>query len=348
MIRVLIVDDSAVVRQILTDGLSKLDDIEVVGSAIDPYMARDKIARLKPDVLTLDVEMPRMDGLTFLSKLMQHHPMPVVVVSSLTPENSENALRALSLGAVEIVSKPGTQFSTPDVQKHLAQAIRTASRAKVFARNDEPTRKSASSYQNLETTHKIIAIGASTGGTQAIEAVLRDFPANAPGTVICQHMPQGFTASFAKRLNQVCAMEVREAKDGDAVVPGVALVAPGNYHMLLQKSGAKYYVVLKNGPPVHYQRPAVDVLFQSVARHAGQNAIGVILTGMGQDGAKGLLEMKNSGAHTVAQDEQTCVVYGMPKAAVQLNAADEILPLNQITQSVFRKLEKLNRKVIRA
>lgn len=348
MIRVLIVDDSAVVRKVLTDGLSKLDDIEVVGSAIDPYMAREKIAALKPDVLTLDVEMPRMDGLTFLSKLMQHHPIPVVVVSSQTPENSESALRALSLGAVEIVSKPGSQFSTPDVHKQLAQAIRTASRAKVFARKDEPVKRVAASYSVLETTHKIIAIGASTGGTQAIEAVLKDFPANSPGTVICQHMPQGFTASFAKRLNQVCAMEVREAKSGDAVVPGVALVAPGNYHMLLQKSGAKYFVVLKNGPPVHYQRPAVDVLFQSVARHAGQNALGVILTGMGADGAKGLLEMKNAGAHTIAQDEQSCVVFGMPKAAIQLDAAEEILPLNKITQSVFRKLETLNRKPQRA
>lgn len=348
MIRVLIVDDSAVVRQVLTDGLSKMTDIEVVGTAIDPYMARDKIARLKPDVITLDVEMPRMDGLTFLSKLMQHHPMPVVVVSSLTPENSESALRALSLGAVEIVSKPGTQFSTPDVQKHLAQAIRTASRAKVFARQSETVNKSPTSYSTLETTHKIIAIGASTGGTQAIEKVLKDFPANAPGTVICQHMPPGFTASFAKRLDQVCAMEVREAKNGDAVVPGVALVAPGNQHMLLQKSGAKYFVVLKDGPPVHFQRPAVDVLFQSVARHAGQNAIGVILTGMGADGAKGLLDMKNSGAYTFAQDEQSCVVFGMPKAAIQLDAANEIVPLNSVTHSVFRKLENLNRKPQRA
>lgn len=348
MIRVLIVDDSAIVRQVLTEGLSKLDDIEVVGSAIDPYMARDKIASLKPDVITLDVEMPRMDGLTFLSKLMQHHPLPVVVVSSLTPENSENALRALSLGAVEIVNKPGTQFSVPDVQKNLAKAIRTAARAKVFARKNDDTKKTVTSYKQLETTHKIIAIGASTGGTQAIEAVLKDFPANAPGTVICQHMPQGFTASFAKRLNQVCAMEVREAKDGDAVVPGVALVAPGNKHMLLQKSGAKYFVVLKDGPPVHYQRPAVDVLFQSVARHAGQNAIGVILTGMGADGAKGLLDMKNSGAYTFAQDEQSCVVFGMPKAAIQLNAAEEVLPLHSVTKAVFRQLEGLNRIAKRA
>lgn len=348
MIRVLIVDDSAIVRQVLTEGLSKLDDIEVVGTAIDPYMARDKIAALKPDVITLDVEMPRMDGLTFLSKLMQHYPLPVVIVSSLTPENSESALRALSLGAIEIVSKPGTQFSTPDVQKNLAKAIRTASKAKVFARQNEPAKKTLTPYKQLETTHKIIAIGASTGGTQAIEAVLKDFPANSPGTVICQHMPQGFTASFAKRLNQVCAMEVREAQDGDAVVPGVALVAPGNQHMLLQKSGAKYFVVLKDGPPVHYQRPAVDVLFQSVARHAGQNAVGVILTGMGSDGAKGLLEMKNNGAYTFAQDEQSCVVFGMPKAAIQLNAADEILPLNSVTKAVFRQLEGLNRAAKRA
>ncbi|MEZ5427209.1 MAG: chemotaxis response regulator protein-glutamate methylesterase [Pyrinomonadaceae bacterium] len=335
MIRVLIVDDSAVVRKVLTDELSKVEDIEVVGSAIDPYMAREKIARLSPDVLTLDVEMPRMDGLTFLSKLMQHHPMPVVVVSSLTPQNSDNALRALSLGAVDIVSKPGSQFSTPDVQKHLVQAIRAASKARVFARAETPSKTPAVTFNNLETTHKIIAIGASTGGTQAIEAVLRGFPANAPGTVIVQHMPQGFTGPFAKRLNQICAMEVREAKHGDPVVPGVALVAPGNQHMLLQKSGAKYFVSLKNGPLVHYQRPAVDVLFQSVSRHAGKNATGVLLTGMGADGASGLLTMRQSGARTIAQDEQTSVVYGMPREAARLGAVDEILPLNAIARAAL-------------
>lgn len=337
MIKVLIVDDSAVVRKVLTDELSKAEDIDVVGSAIDPYMARDKIARLEPDVLTLDIEMPRMDGLTFLSKLMQHHPIPVVVVSSLTPKNSENALRALSLGAVDIVSKPGTQFSVPDVQKQLLQAIRTASRARVFARQDKPEKRSVAVTHSLETTHKIIAIGASTGGTQAIEAVLRDFPANAPGTVVVQHMPQGFTEAFAKRLDNVCAMQVREAKNGDAVVPGIALIAPGNQHMLLQKSGANYFVVLKDGPPVHFQRPAVDVLFQSVARHAGKNATGVLLTGMGADGAKGLLAMRESGARTLAQDEQSCVVFGMPKEAIKLGAAGEILPLTEITHAVFSK-----------
>ncbi len=337
MIRVLIVDDSAVVRKILTDELSKVEDIEVVGTAIDPFMAREKIARLAPDVLTLDVEMPRMDGLTFLSKLMQHYPMPVIVVSSLTPQNSENALRALSLGAIDIVNKPGSQFSTPDVQKHLVQAIRTASKARVFARQKEVSKPSVASFNHLETTHKIIAIGASTGGTQAIETVLRSFPANAPGTVIVQHMPQGFTEAFAKRLNNICAMEVREAKSGDAVVPGVALVSPGNQHMLLQNSGAKYFVILKDGPLVHFQRPAVDVLFQSVSRHAGKNATGVLLTGMGADGAAGLLTMKQNGARTIAQDEQTSVVYGMPREAAKLGAANEILPLNAIAQAALSK-----------
>lgn len=335
MIRVLVVDDSAVVRKVLTDELSKVSGIEVVGSAIDPYMARDKIAALKPDVLTLDIEMPRMDGLTFLSKLMKHHPMPVVVVSSLTPENSENAVRALSLGAVEIVNKPSSQFSVPDVQKELARAIRAAAGAHVFEKKNAAFQAPVDFTVNLETTHKIIAIGASTGGTQAIESVLQHFPANSPGTVIVQHMPAGFTASFAKRLNQVCAMEVREAKAGDAVVPGVALVAPGGTHMLLQKSGAKYYVVLKNGPPVHFQRPAVDVLFQSVAKHAGKNATGVILTGMGADGASGLLDMKNSGARTLAQDEASCIVFGMPKEAIKLGAAMEIHSLAEIPKAIF-------------
>ena len=344
MIRVLVVDDSAVVRQILTDELSKFDDIQVVGGAIDPFIAREKIAKLQPDVLTLDIEMPRMDGLSFLEKLMKHFPMPVVVVSSLTPKNSETSFRALELGAVEVVSKPGSQFTAPDVGRDLVRAVRAAAAAKVFARQAEPAVKKVSNIpaapRALNTTHKIIAIGASTGGTRAIEEVLREMPANSPGTVIVQHMPEGFTQPFAKRLNQVCQMEVREAADGDRVVPGVALIAPGGQHMLLQRSGAVYLVRIKPGPPVHFQRPSVDVLFQSVARHAGANAIGVILTGMGSDGAKGLLAMKEAGARTFAQDEQSCVVFGMPKEAVKLGAADEILPLSQVAQSVTDSLSE--------
>jgi len=334
MIRVLIVDDSAVVRQVLTNGLSKFDDIEVVGSAPDPYVAREKIAKLRPDVLTLDIEMPRMDGLTFLEKLMTHYPLPVVVVSSLAPRNSDNAMRALALGAVELVGKPSSQFSAPDVERQLIRAVRAAAAAK-FNRRLMPASDTVASPAlapvSLQTTHKIIAIGASTGGTQAIEAVLRDWPANAPGTVIVQHMPEGFTAAFAKRLNQVCQVEVREARDQDRIVPGVALIAPGGrQHMLLERSGANYQVVLREGPPVNYHRPSVDVLFQSVARHAGKNATGVILTGMGGDGAKGLLAMREAGAFTVAQDEASCVVFGMPKEAVKLGAAAKVISLPQI------------------
>lgn len=342
MIRVLVVDDSAVIRQVLTDELSKFEDIEVVGTAIDPYMAREKIVKLRPDVLTLDVEMPRMDGLTFLDKLMKHYPMPVVVVSSLTPQNSENALRALNLGAVEIVSKPGSQFSAPDVKNQLVRAVRAASKARVSAPKAEAEQKTAQEHHVLQTTNKVIAIGASTGGTQAIEVVLKDMPANSPGIVICQHMPEGFTAAFSKRLNQICAMEVREAKHGDQVASGLVLVAPGNKHLLLQRSGAVYKVVIKDGPPVHYQRPSVDVMFNSVARHVGSNAIGVILTGMGADGAKGLLAMSESGAYTLAQDEQSCVVFGMPKEAIKLGAAKEIVPLNQVAESIIKLCKKMS------
>ncbi|MDZ7260501.1 MAG: chemotaxis-specific protein-glutamate methyltransferase CheB, partial [candidate division KSB1 bacterium] len=285
MIRVLIVDDSAVVRKVLTDELSRYPDIEVVGSAMDPYAARDKIVKLQPDVITLDVEMPRMDGLSFLAKLMKYHPMPVVVVSSLTPKNSEAAIRALELGAMEVISKPGSQYSTPDVSRQLIHAIRAAASARITQWQEPPAEVKPATKLSLQTTHKVIAIGASTGGTKAIEAVLKGLPVTTPGTVIVQHMPEYFTKSFADRLNTLCEMEVREARDNDPVVPGLALVAPGNKHLVLQRSGARYLARIKDGPPVHYQRPSVDVLFQSVARSAGRNAIGVLLTGMGVDGA---------------------------------------------------------------
>lgn len=341
MIRVLIVDDSALVRRVLTEELSRYEDIEVVGSAIDPYVAREKILRLRPDVITLDVEMPRMDGLSFLEKLMRHYPIPVVVVSSLTPKNSEAAMRALALGAVEVISKPGSMYSTPDVGRELVHAIRAAAAARVRngieAEESEPDASSPAPLQ-LTTTHKVLAIGASTGGPRAIETVLRSLPADAPGTVIVQHMPELFTASFAERLNQVCAMEVREARDGDSVVPGVALIAPGNRHMVLQRDGARYVVRIKDGPPVHHQRPSVDVLFVSVARAAGRNAIGMLLTGMGSDGARGLLAMRESGATTLAQDESSAVVFGMPKEAIRLGAADHVLPLSQMAPTVLRIL----------
>ncbi|MCZ6874246.1 MAG: chemotaxis response regulator protein-glutamate methylesterase [bacterium] len=343
MIRVLIVDDSAVVRKILTDELSKFDGIEVIGTAVDPYVARDKIVKLRPDVITLDVEMPRMDGLTFLSKLMKHYPVPVVIVSSLTPKNSEAALRALSLGAIDVICKPGTQYSIPDVARDLVRAIRVAAVARLPKPHEMvqkiPTAVPPPPIQ-LDTTHKVLAIGASTGGTKAIEVVLRGLPANIPGTVIVQHMPEHFTAAFAKRLNQECQMEVREARDNDPVVPGVALIAPGHLHMLLHKSGARYLVQLKDGAPVHHQRPSVDVLFHSVARNAGRNAVGAILTGMGADGATGLLAMRESGAHTLAEDEKSCVVYGMPKEAVKLGAAQKVIPLPHIATAILKALNE--------
>jgi len=349
LIKVLIVDDSAVVRKVLTEELSKFSDINVVGTAPDAYVAREKIVKLMPDVITLDIEMPRMDGLTFLEKLMKHFPLPVVIVSSLAPKNSDNAIKAMSLGAVEIVNKTGSQYSLPDVAGNLVRAIRNAAGAKVFAKNTPASKaseikpapfKSPLSDIKLQTTHKIIAIGASTGGTQATEAVLKTLQPDSPAIVIVQHMPEGFTKFYAKRLNEVCPIEVREAKDEDYLVPGVALLAPGGMHMLLQKSGARYFVKLKDGPPVHHQKPSVDVLFQSVARAAGKNAVGVILTGMGSDGAEGLLEMHKAGAYTIAQDEKTCVVYGMPKEAVNAGAVSQSLPLESIAQAMIEAASK--------
>ena len=341
MIKVLVVDDSALVRKLLTEELSRYSDINVVGGAIDPYVARDKIVRLKPDVITLDLEMPRMDGLSFLSKLMKYHPLPVVVVSSLTPSNSQNAIRALELGAVEVICKPGSSLSGPDISQSLIKAIRAASRAKVGkVTEDVPgAEQSNQGYQiPLKTTHKVIAIGASTGGTIAIEKLLIEMPLNIPGILVVQHMPEYFTASFANRLDTICKIEVREAKDGDTAVPGLALIAPGGRHMLLERSGAFYQVRIKGGPMVHHQRPSVDVLFHSVAKQAGANAMGVLLTGMGSDGAEGLLAMRQSKAYTIAQDEASSVVYGMPGEAVKLGAACDVLPLSEISGRIINKL----------
>ncbi len=342
MIRVLVVDDSAIVRKVLTEELGRYPDIEVIGTAIDPYQARDLIVALKPDVITLDIEMPRMDGLSFLAKLMKHHPMPVVVVSSLTPSNSETALRALELGAVEVMCKPGTAYSTANISRQLAHAVRAAAGARMhlIARGPRPAVSAAASAGRfqLRTTRKVLAIGASTGGTTAVEVVVGGLPPDGPGTVVVQHMPEQFTAAFARRLDSICAMDVREAKDGDHVVTGVCLIAPGNRHMVLDRSGAEYIVRLKDGPAVHYQRPAVDPLFASVARAAGRNAVGVILTGMGADGAAGLLAMKESGAPTLAQDEATCIVFGMPREAIRLGAVDEIVPLPQMSAAILRCL----------
>ena len=342
-IRVLIVDDSAVVRKLLSDQLSKYRDIEIIGSAMDPYIARDKIVRLKPDVITLDLEMPRMDGLSFLARLMKYYPIPVVVLSSLTPKNSETALKALELGAIEVLCKPGVSYGKMDMSRQLVRAIRAAAVAKhdYHPKFVKPVKYETDLHDfKFTTTNKVIAIGASTGGTKAIETILEAMPVTTPGMVIVQHMPENFTTAFAKRLNEICKIEVREAQNNESVIPGLALIAPGNHHMLLYRSGANYKVRIKDGVPVHYQRPSVDVLFQSVARHAGKNAIGVILTGMGSDGAKGLLAMKKAGAYTLAQDEKTSIVFGMPKEAIQLGAANKIVSLPSMPEAIIGALKK--------
>jgi two-component system chemotaxis response regulator CheB len=341
-IRVMIVDDSAIVRKIFTEELSKEPGIQIVGTAPDPYVARDKIVRLKPDVVTLDIEMPRMDGITFLKKLMKYYPLPVIIVSSLTPKGGKLALEAIESGAVEVLSKPGASYSVGDMKVQLADKIRAAARARVSKRGDDGAAGASavtlSSHALQETTNKVIAIGASTGGTEALKKVLMQFPLMIPGVVIVQHMPPNFTTAFAERLNSLCAIEVKEAEDGDSVLPGRALVAPGNFHMLLRRSGARYYVCVKNGPMVCHQRPAVDVLFNSTAEYAGSNAVGVILTGMGSDGARGLLKMRQTGARTIGQDEASCVVYGMPKEAFKAGAVEKEVPLGHIAQEVINVL----------
>jgi len=342
VIKVLVVDDSAVVRRTLAEALAKEPDIEVVGAAPDPFVARDKIVRLNPDVITLDIEMPRMDGLTFLRKLMQHHPMPVIIVSSLTPKGSSLALEAMEAGAVEVLSKPGSAYSLGEMSIQLADKVRAATKVRLDAltgrRQAVPDRIHSTTLSITETTNKIMAIGASTGGTEALKEVLRRFPPNCPGTLVVQHMPANFTTAFANRLNELCQIKVKEAADGDSVVSGTCLVAPGNYHMVLRRSGARYYVNVITGPMVCHQRPSVDVLFHSVAQVAGANAVGVILTGMGADGAKGMAAMKEAGARTVAQDEASCVVFGMPKEAIKLGGVDKVTPLGSVAETALRMI----------
>jgi two-component system, chemotaxis family, protein-glutamate methylesterase/glutaminase len=339
MIKVLVVDDSAVVRQILTRELNKTEDIKVVATAPDPFIARDKILQFNPDVMTLDIEMPRMDGITFLRKVMRHRPIPTIIVSSLTSKGSEMALEALKVGAIDVISKPGQAYTVGDVSIMLIDRIRAASTIS-FEKIDRIRRQISDTPPRrqslLTTTNKIIVIGASTGGTVAIEHLLMQMPSNAPGIAIVQHMPALFTTSFAQRLDKVCDIDVREAKNGDAILSGCALIAPGNFHMVVRRSGARYYVEVKDGPPVFHQRPSVEVMFDSVAKYVGANAIGIILTGMGVDGASGLMNMKQSGARTIAQNEQTSVVWGMPGEAVKLGAAEKILPLNEITEEALR------------
>jgi two-component system, chemotaxis family, protein-glutamate methylesterase/glutaminase len=330
-IRVLIVDDSAVVRTLLTRELSRDKGIEVVGTAPDPYVARDKIVELKPDVLTLDVEMPRMDGITFLRRLMQHLPMPVIVLSSLTATGTQTAIEAMEAGAVDVLCKPGSAYSVENMGPELIEKLKLAAQARVKAPavrvRSTVTRGSTSM---TATTDKVIAIGASTGGVQALTEVLTALPGDAPGILIVQHMPPRFTKSFADRLNEICQVRVKEAADGDTVMPGQALIAPGGFHMLLRRSGARYYVEIKDGPQVFHQRPSVEVMFNSVAKYAGRNAVGAILTGMGADGSSGLLAMRQAGARTLAQDEQTCAVFGMPQAAIKLGAAEMVVPIGQV------------------
>jgi two-component system chemotaxis response regulator CheB len=344
-IRVLIVDDSAIVRNLLSEVLSAENDMEVVGTAPDPFVARDKILALKPDVLTLDIEMPRMDGLTFLKKLMHYQPMPVVVISSLGQAGCQVALEALRLGAVEVLAKPGGPYSVGELRMDLPAKIRAAAAARL-RRSPEtlPAKLEPPPPLPAFDAGTVVAIGASTGGTEAILEVLVRMPADGPGIVITQHIPPVFSLAFANRLNELCPMEVQEARDGDVLRRGRALLAPGNFHMLLRKSpGGGFRVTVQDGPRVCYQRPSVDVMFSSVAEAAGSHAVGVLLTGMGSDGARGLLKMKHAGAWTIVQDEASCIVFGMPKEAIRLGAADQVASLSRVSAAILSQLGRIAR-----
>ncbi|NVK36300.1 MAG: chemotaxis response regulator protein-glutamate methylesterase [Gammaproteobacteria bacterium] len=334
-IRVLIVDDSAVVRQMLADILSKQADIEVIATAPDPYFAIEKMRGNWPDVITLDVEMPRMDGITFLKKIMKSRPTPVVICSSLTEKGAETTMEALAAGAVTIFTKPqvGVKDFLQKSAKELVDAVRTAAKSKVSKPRAHPeavTQRPLPRSSMAKTTEKVIAIGTSTGGTIALETVLRALPKTSAGIAIVQHMPEKFTQAFAKRLDSFCEIEVREAVDGDRIRPGLALVAPGGQHMKVVRSGAFYYAEVKPGPAVNRHCPSVDVLFRSAAHNAGKNAVGIILTGMGDDGARGMLDMKEAGAVTYAQDEASCIVFGMPKEAIKHGGVDYVVGLDEV------------------
>ncbi|MEQ1794511.1 MAG: chemotaxis response regulator protein-glutamate methylesterase [Nitrospira sp.] len=349
-INVLVVDDSATVRQVMAGLLSKDPDIHVMATASDPLFAMELMKKQWPDVITLDVEMPRMDGISFLKHLMSTHPTPVVVCSSLTEQGAETTMQALSAGALSIITKPkmGVKSFLEDSSAHLVDAVKAAAKAnmKCVKAGTAPVAPvaqkltadavlSASTHAMAQTTDRLVAIGTSTGGTQALEAVLRAIPRICPGMVIVQHMPEKFTAAFAERLNSICQIEVLEAKTGDRVIPGRALIAPGGRHMMVKRSGAQYHVEVVEGPLVNRHRPSVDVLFRSVAKFAGRNALGIIMTGMGDDGAAGLLEMRKAGAKTIGQNEATCVVYGMPKEAMKRGATERELPLTAIAPEIL-------------
>jgi two-component system chemotaxis response regulator CheB len=352
-IKVLLVDDSAVVRQVLQAVLDQEPDIQVIGAASDPIFAMEKMTREWPDVIVLDVEMPRMDGITFLKKIMAEHPTPVVICSTLTEKGAETTMQALAAGAVEIITKPkvGLKSFLQESSNDLVAAVRAAAQANVRRTiraatplpqvagklNADAILPAATAHSMAQTTERIVAIGTSTGGTQALEVVLTALPRVCPGIVIVQHMPEKFTALFASRLNGLCQIEVREAKNNDRVMPGLALIAPGGKHMLLKRSGAYYHVEVVDGPLVNRHRPSVDVLFRSVAKFAGKNATGIIMTGMGDDGARGLKEMLDAGAPTVAQDEATCVVFGMPKEAIKMGAAKKVAPLHEMHWAILGK-----------
>jgi two-component system, chemotaxis family, protein-glutamate methylesterase/glutaminase len=351
-IKVLIVDDSALVRQTLCEILSHDPGIEVMATASDPFVAAERMRQDVPDVITLDVEMPRMDGITFLQKIMSQHPIPVVICSSLTEERSETTLKALEYGAVDIIQKPrlGTKQFLQESRVRICDAVKAAAMARVkrvHFREVQPEPKLTADAvlqkgkpsAMIQTTEKVVVVGASTGGTEALRIFLEALPANCPGISIVQHMPEHFTAAFAKRLDGICRISVKEAEDNDTLIRGRALIAPGNRHMLLKRSGARYFVEIKDGPLVCRHRPSVDVLFRSAARYAGRNCVGVIMTGMGDDGAKGMLEMKEAGAATLAQDERSCVVFGMPNEAIKRGAVDRVMPLENIAAEVLRICE---------
>jgi len=352
-IKVMIVDDSALVRQVVSQAISREPDIEVIATAQDPVFAMEKMKSHWPDVLVVDIEMPRMDGLTFLKKVMAEHPTPVIICSSLAERGTQVTMEALAAGAVAIITKPkaGLKSFLEDSANDIISAIKSAARANMGVLRRLTSTAPPCSTPKLSadavlpsvhhganmygTTDRLVAIGTSTGGTQALEAVLRSLPATCAGIVIVQHMPEKFTALFAERLNNICQLEVREAKDNDRVRPGIALIAPGGRHMMLKRSGAQYYVEVKDGPLVNRHKPSVDVLFRSVAQVAGKNALGIIMTGMGDDGARGLKEMHDNGASTVAEDESTCVVFGMPKVAIEMGGASKVVPLHRIGDEII-------------